>query len=740
MPAIKAPSFLIRSRPSSPAPTRQEVKGGDADASVASRRTMTRLQNPFKRSPSASPAPSNRTPIGSMTPIESATPVAGVGAQYLDSIGLKFAEAVSKALANPIGPPIPNSSNPSNSGVSPVVNGSDPCAQILKGRRPFPPGRGAALGALITSELSRGAGDAHLTRAIIRTLQKPLSVLLNNLSNMLMPLLPYVTGAGFGTDKGIAGISVPSPVAQSHALALAALAAELLESLNAIHRTGIAGGTGVGGGVDYLRGIRTSLANLIQRVVSPLIGGVKSELEPILDLLATAPLPRQDVDKAGSSVVPATPTGVIALAAAIPSVTTKLARYTTVPGEVSESAHAALLIALVWRGLVALSSRPLLDPFVTPLSVQDSKKGGSREGLKEPSKDAAGKEKTTPPGLKVKKELPFVTALTQIASGSSTRSTVSTPLASSTSSLAPPPSAGSKSVNSTTTPPTTPRFSRIPLPLASRPPSPSGSHATSSKSKSSPPPGPLSPIETLLVDTIAVFNLLSTLCKPKAGGLALEAVDEAFEALAGFRDMLKFLVEELSLAASEKNALLASPSLSLARVTELLIKKSEEVPVLVALNVLLQLVPRCQLPLPDESAVLSSTNTHLPANTILSLSSPRTISVPRLLNLPADKYYEGCLTTFGRAEDSADTIGGAVLDSFAVRPLPSLLVPSARGLDVRVLQAWLTESIDDDDDESEEEDARSALAVQNQMNGLSLSPSVSNTSDVSATSSFHISA
>lgn len=68
----------------------------------------------------------------SPVPIRSVTPAPLVqDASYLDALGLKLGEAVSKAIAQP---------------PTPVATGD-----ILNGKRPIPPDRGHALGELIAS-------------------------------------------------------------------------------------------------------------------------------------------------------------------------------------------------------------------------------------------------------------------------------------------------------------------------------------------------------------------------------------------------------------------------------------------------------------------------------------------------------------------------------------------------------------------------------------------------------------
>lgn len=678
---IRAPTFLSKSRPSSPNRL-DRTPSNDFDtqnASLPTRRPLSRLQNPFKRSSSASPAPSGNS---GFTPLESASPLPGVGAQYLDSIGLKFADAASKALANPIGPVVvsANGASPASSTIH------DPCIQLLKGRKPFPPGRGAVLGSLITSELGR-SGDVHLSRAIIRTLQRPLSVLLNNLSGILMPILPYVTS----TASQVASSGSVSLIAQAHAIGIARLAAELLAALNSVNSAIVLGA----GGVDNLRGIRDGLEILVKRVVSPLVSSVKLELGPILDMLTSTPL--LDTDSQ-------TPTALPSLAAALPGITTRLEWYTSPPGSVAQSAHAALLIGLVWRALLALSSRPLADPFSSPI-LATIKKPGSREGMKE----AAAKERTTPPGLKSKKELPFVNAFSHM-SASRQPSTASFTLANSVASNASSSSASGAIAAPThtppRTPPATPRFGRLPLPLTtiSRPPSPSSNAGAPSKSKGAQLPA-LTPLQRLLADTTAVQAMLGTLGKPPQGGLALEAVDEAFDALEGFKRMIKYLVEEQCTSTLHG-------SRGLQEITAGLLEESEDVPALIALSVLVQLVPPAQLPRPASDITVDA-RLFASAESIIS-NEWRGITVAELIGISDAEYRTSCLIGFGRADAAVEPVGRAVLDAlFACRPRspPRTLsasttstfstaasvcahsLVSEKGLDLRVLKAWLAERI-----------------------------------------------
>ena len=71
----------------------------------------------------------------STPPAPSATPSLVQDGTYLEMLGLKFSEGVSKALAQPTG----GAPNP---------------LEVLAGKRPIPAGRGTALGALIATCVS----------------------------------------------------------------------------------------------------------------------------------------------------------------------------------------------------------------------------------------------------------------------------------------------------------------------------------------------------------------------------------------------------------------------------------------------------------------------------------------------------------------------------------------------------------------------------------------------------------
>lgn len=174
-------------------------------------RPLTRL-TPFGRKASPSRIPADLpAPTASPIPSSSATVspslAATGGVSYLDSLGLRLGEAVNKALI------LPAATHPTGGaaagitkvaanaaavgggakvGAYPGSGVSEGPDAVLKGKRPLPVGRGRALGALITSELNQASNvlqDSFLHRAILRLLQRPLTVLTTNLTQQVTQLL-----------------------------------------------------------------------------------------------------------------------------------------------------------------------------------------------------------------------------------------------------------------------------------------------------------------------------------------------------------------------------------------------------------------------------------------------------------------------------------------------------------------------------------------------------------------------
>ncbi|KAF7979869.1 hypothetical protein HWV62_40639 [Athelia sp. TMB] len=316
---LRNPSFFRpSSRPTSPAPTAPRPDTS-APLERAARPHHKLSLNTFRR---ASPAPS---PAPSMTPVTLVQ-----DGSYLESLSLKLSEAVSKALAAPTGP--------------------STATDLVGGKRPVPAGRGRALGALIASELVATRDKGHVHRAMIRCLHRPLSVLLNNLSAHLLPIIsaPAFLVPPAPTPQA----PNPNPT-QLHALALAGFAGELLETFDELSLGMDADPRG-----DGLKVVRDGLVSLIGRVVNPLVGAIKTELIPLIADLEKPTSVNGAVHKttAGPKIVVIQHPSMVTLQAMMPIYAKALARYNI--SSTSQATLASLLISLLWRSLMALSHRP----------------------------------------------------------------------------------------------------------------------------------------------------------------------------------------------------------------------------------------------------------------------------------------------------------------------------------------------------------------------------------------------
>lgn len=253
---------------------------------------------------------------------------------YLEVLSLKLSEAVSKALAHPTGPAPPN--------------------EILGGRRPVPAGRGRSLGALIASEINASRHNPHLYRAIIRTLHRPLSVLVANLSTNLLPLL---SSPAFTAPPSIApNAQYPNPT-QMHALGLATCAGELLETFDEL-KLGYEADTRV----DNLKTIRDGLTSIVKRVFDPLMTSVQNEIMPYIEALEKSNLSSVSSSQptmktlSGSSKSPVAHPSIMTLQAMMPTYARVLPRFVTCT--MAERILTSMLIAFIWHGIVALAHRP----------------------------------------------------------------------------------------------------------------------------------------------------------------------------------------------------------------------------------------------------------------------------------------------------------------------------------------------------------------------------------------------
>jgi len=120
MNVLKTPPFLRPSTPLSPAPSAVPARPESSHGMASFRGTKLSLGN-FMRQPSL---PTIAPPPPPPAPVPQ-------DASYLEMLGLKLSEAVTRALAQPVGPPT--------------------ASDLVSGKKPIPPGRGLALGSVIAS-------------------------------------------------------------------------------------------------------------------------------------------------------------------------------------------------------------------------------------------------------------------------------------------------------------------------------------------------------------------------------------------------------------------------------------------------------------------------------------------------------------------------------------------------------------------------------------------------------------
>ena len=175
-------------------------------------------------------------------------------------------------------------------------------------------------------------------------------MLLSNISAHLLPLTssPQFLATTLGQQQ-----TCLNPT-QLHAVGLATLAGEVLETFDQLSL-----GSEGDGRSDGLKVIREGLLNLVTRVVNPLIASIQSELLPLIDgLEKSSPIGRTGSGLNSKIAKTSTPhPSITTLSAVIPLYAKGLAKIAAV--DAAQSSLGAMLIALVWHGLVALAHRPL---------------------------------------------------------------------------------------------------------------------------------------------------------------------------------------------------------------------------------------------------------------------------------------------------------------------------------------------------------------------------------------------
>ncbi|KAI0029200.1 hypothetical protein K488DRAFT_22795, partial [Vararia minispora EC-137] len=351
------PSSIFRpsSRPSSPAPV-PSPRSDTFPSAERAPRAITKLSSltTFRR---PSPAPS-----GASSP----APAIIQDGSYLEVLSLRLSEIVSKSLASPASMAQPQ--------------------EMLNGKKPIPTGRGRALGTLIETELNASRDNPHLRKAVLRTLQRPLSTLLSSLSTQLLPL---ISSPAFPTPPAPAQPLPHFNSTQLHAIALATFAGELLGSLD---KLGL-------GHDDGLRGVREGLASVIGRVVNPLVATIKSEILPLISALEQPCSSSSSVAAAlgpKSASKPQHPS-IATLQTVMPHYSRALTRLFAIP--TTHPTLATFSISLVWRALVAIAHRvpSLPTPPSTPGPSLSASSTRRHRSLTPPS---------TPPASKLMRKLP----------------------------------------------------------------------------------------------------------------------------------------------------------------------------------------------------------------------------------------------------------------------------------------------------------------------------------------------
>ena len=117
--------------------------------------------------------------------------------------------------------------------------------------------------------------------------------------------------------------------------------------------------------------------SVVNRVINPLVGGIRNELMHLIEALENQ---SSISTKAQAASKPSNPhPSIVALHGIVPIYAKALSRYTTTA--TAQTALASFFISLIWRGLVALSHRPCPPPSPpaspSPMYFGNKKRRGS---------------------------------------------------------------------------------------------------------------------------------------------------------------------------------------------------------------------------------------------------------------------------------------------------------------------------------------------------------------------------
>lgn len=196
------------------------------------------------------------------------------------------------------------------------------------------------------------------------------------MTNLSAHLLPLLNSQAFITSGQSPSHTLN--LTQTHALAYATLAGEILESFYSL---------GLGTHNDGLIPIKEGLENLAARAANPLIAAVRKDLTTLIDALEFPPSVNGSPKFGPSGSAKATlHPSIIALHNSMPLYARALSRYTAPFPCVAQiqGALTALLIGVTWRALVALAHRntPQGSPFLSPKTVSPAASPPSSPAMK----------------------------------------------------------------------------------------------------------------------------------------------------------------------------------------------------------------------------------------------------------------------------------------------------------------------------------------------------------------------
>jgi len=204
--------------------------------------------------------------------------------------------------------------------------------------------------------------NPHLHRAVLRSLKRPFSVLLTDLSSQLLPLLS--SPAFYAVPTVSNQFPFPNAV-QLHVLSFAQFCEEVIQVFDEL---GLGTDMDVRG--DGLKSTRDGFVSIINRVVNPFIAGIRGELVPIIEALESTKFVTATKPTAAKTALIYHPS-IVALQILMPVYTRALTTYTS--STLSHATLASLLISMLWKAMVALSHRvdtkmsPLLTPEASPM-------------------------------------------------------------------------------------------------------------------------------------------------------------------------------------------------------------------------------------------------------------------------------------------------------------------------------------------------------------------------------------